>query len=248
MSVSRVIFSSVLIASMLSSSAEANPISTPFDYAFEIAIFNFPINGFLLLAVYFALVKRGANAMYFGTRSFVIVILCSTTIISLTGGLVDSVAYMTLSFPVHLVATCLIGVIAGVVVHRYLRLDFEASWVVAIVFFFVNLISWTLLASDAIVMIAWEYCAALWILSLAFMATLLIVAKEHQGGIAAKRYSALSDPPPTSRLPGTASSYPVKVTPWTPTSAVASNIVREIVLVSVFCFVMFYLAYFLWYL
>ncbi len=236
--------STVLLTS-LAESVSANPISTPFDYAFEIAVVNFPINGFLLLGVYFALIKRGAHIMYFGPRNFVIVFLMCTGIISFTGGIVDSAAYTTRSVPVFLVATALIGVIAGLVAHRYLRLEFEASWVVGVVFFTVNLASWSILANDTVIIIAWDFCIAIWIVSFLFFVTLLIVAKGHQGGIKARRYSAMSAPQPRPTFPSEPSAYPVKVRSPDVTET-SKGIVMESVVVAGCCLFMLMYAYTVW--
>lgn len=244
-SFTRVMPTAAVLLSFLSSPVAANPVSTPFDFAFEIAIFNFPINGFILLLVYFTLIKRGAHAMYFGPRNFAIIFLMCTAIISFTGGIVDSAAYMTLSIPVFIVATALIGMIAGIVAYRFLRLDFEASWVVGVVFFTVNLISWSLLASDAIIDIAYDYCAAIGMLFLAFLATLILLAMEHQGGTRARRYGAKPAPSHRPYLPEAASSYPVKVRHPDGTEETTGIVVESIVAAGC-CLSLLVFAYSIW--
>lgn len=245
MSMSRVLLTLAILTSSLSRPVSANPISTPFDYAVEIAAFNFPVNGFLLLALYFALVKRGAPATYYGPKNFFIVFLACTAIISFTGGIVDSAAYMTLSLPVFIVATILIGMIAGTVAFRYLRLGFEASWVVGVVFFVVNIMIWTLLASDAVIIIAWDYCYAIWFLFCIYLFILAVLSKEHQGGIQARRFGALSDPSPKPRQPDEVSAYPVKEQ-WSNGVGSSKAIVAEAVMVAGCCLFLLVFAYSVW--
>lgn len=202
----------VLVATvLLATPVRANPVATPWDYSFEIAFVNFPINGFLLLAVYFALRKRGAEAFPFGAWRFILIVLASTTIISCTGGMVDSAAFMTESLPVFLVATALIGVIVTTVALRYLRLDFEASLSMGLVFFVVNLMSWTVLMSDVYFDIAIDFCAAIWVIYALFLVTLVIVALKHYGGSVIMSYEipkGMRDKMPT---PGEIAAYQLSV-------------------------------------
>jgi hypothetical protein len=243
---SRVLLTVVFCATSLSRSVSANPISTPFDYALEIAVFNFPLNGFLLLALYFVLVKRGAPATHFGPKYFFILFLACTAIISATGGIVDSAAYMTFSLPVFIVATALIGMIAGIVAYRYLRLGFEASWVVGVVFFVVNLMSWTLLASDAIIIITYEYCYALWIVLILYLFILAVLAKEHQGGVRAVRFGTPTDPRQRP-IPGyQAETYPV-MDQWPSIADSTKTIVVEAVVLAGCSLLMLIFLYSVWF-
>ncbi len=203
---------SVLVATVYTATpVHANPYATPWDYSFEIAFFNFPINGFLLLAVYFALLKRGANAFPFGAWRFILVVLASTTIISCTGGMVDSAAFMTESIPVFLVATFLIGAIVTTVALRYLRLDFEASWAMGLVFFVVNLFSWTLLMGDAFFDIAIDFCATIWVIHSLFLVTLVIVALKHYHGSLIKSYEIPREMREGMPTPGEIAAYQLSV-------------------------------------
>jgi hypothetical protein len=212
----------------------ANPYATPWDYSFEIAFFNFPINGFLLLALYFALLKRGANAFRFGAWRFILVVLASSTIISCTGGMVDSAAFMTESIPVFLVATALIGAIVTTVALRYLRLDFEASWSMGLVFFVVNLFSWTMLMGDAYYDVAIDLCAVVWVLHSLFLVTLVILALKHSSGSVIKLYEKPREMRDGMPAPGEIAAYQLSVPPTEPQGRVDA-LVFEAWLVAIAC-------------
>lgn len=176
--------SSLLSAALLSSftgTVAANPVASPFDYAIDIAIFNYPINGFILLALYISLVRRGAAAGHLGPNYLFMLFLTSTAIISLTGGMVDSAAYTSDSAAVYLVATVLIGMITALVAQRYLRLEFQASLVVGLVFFVVNIVSWTILDGGFIFDIVNMNCNVMWTVFMAFVIVLFLITRFPQG-------------------------------------------------------------------
>ncbi len=159
----------------------ANPVASPFDFALDIAVFNYPINGFILLALYISLTRRGAAVGRLGPNYLFVLFLTSTAIISLTGGMVDSAAYTSDSVAVYLVATVLIGMITALVAQRYLRLEFQASLVVGLVFFVVNIVSWTILAGGFIFDIVNLNCSVMWTVFMTFVIVLFVITRFPHG-------------------------------------------------------------------
>lgn len=234
-----------LVATVLTATpVRANPYATPWDYSPEIAIVNFPINGFLLLVMYFALLKRGAVAYRFGAGGFILVFLASTGIISCTGGMVDSAAFMTESLPVFLVATALIGSIVTIVSLRYLRLDFNASWSMGLVFFVVNMMSWTVLMSDVYFDIAFDFCSIIMLLHVLFLITLMIVSLKHYGGSVFMKYEIPREMRESMPTPGEIAAYQLSV-PSTKPQKEVDAIVFESWIVAIACaFIMFFSVFF----
>jgi hypothetical protein len=233
--------SAMAIVSMASRVVSANPVASPFDYGIEIAAFNFPINGFLLLGIYAILITRRTKAHVFGPFKFFFLFLACTGIISFTGGIVDATAYYTESLPVFLVATALIGMIACLVAYRYLKMDFVASWVVGGFFLIVNLISWTLLASDIMIDVAWDHCYVIWVFTFVFVFVLLVFSMKHQGGSFAEPYGFEVEPWPPI-IPETPSEYPVKVPSRIPPIASDGLLVESLVVAGGCLCLVFYLS------
>lgn len=177
---------SVALLTSLTGTVLANPVASPFDYALDIAVFNYPINGFILLALYIALTRRGASVGHLAPNHLFLLLLTSTAIISLTGGMVDSAAYTSDSVAVYLVATVLIGMITALVVLRYLRLDLQASSVVGLVFFVVNIVSWTILARGYIIDVVTMNCSVMWTAFMLFVIALFLITRFPQGASRAK--------------------------------------------------------------
>ena len=167
---------------LLSGTVSANPIASPFDYAIEIAYVNYPINGLILLALYLLITPNGPNFVQMGPIKHTVLFLSVVGTISFTGAIVDSMAYTTMSLPVFLFACATIGLIVAIVSVRYLRMDLEDGAKVVIVFFFVNLMMWSAIASDLFMDAAWDYPTIIFLvyILLLVVVSLVIVIKRRK--------------------------------------------------------------------
>ena len=168
---------------LLSGTVSANPIASPFDYAIEIAYVNYPINGLILLALYLLITPNGPNFVQMGPIKHAVLFLSVVGTISFTGAIVDSMAYTTMSLPVFLIACAIIGLIVAIVSVRYLRMDLEDGAKVGIVFFFVNFMMWSAMASDLFLDIAWDFPGTLcgvYILLLVVVSFVIIIKRSKR--------------------------------------------------------------------
>lgn len=165
-----------IFISLTSGSVMANPIASPFDYVVEIAFVNFPINGWLLLAVYFLFKKLKNRPIAISAKIHFILFLAGVGIITFIGAIVDGAAYSTDSISVYVVATIMIGLIAAIVAHRYIRMEFKDSLFVGAIFFVINLAAWSFLMNGGLIDIAWFYTNLVWAMYISFFAALIILS------------------------------------------------------------------------
>ena len=138
-----------------------------------------------------------------------------------------------------------IGTIVTIVAFRYLCLDFEASWAMGVVFFIVNMISWTLLISEAYFLITYDFCAILWILHILFIVTLVIVAFNHQGEATFKRFGAPREKRETMPTPGEIAAYQIRAPPTEHRDRMKSLVV-EAWIVAIGCFLIMFFSFFIY--
>jgi hypothetical protein len=113
------------------------------------------------------------------------------------------------------------------------------------VFFIINLMSWTLLASDAIIDFTWDFCYVIWIVFALYLGSLAVMAKELQGGTVVRRYGPSTAPLPGQGRPEGASDYPVTMGSSSHDEKV-TGIVVEALVVAGCCLTLLVFAYSAW--
>ena len=162
----------------------ANPLPEgPFDYVYDIAFVNFPINGWLLLAVYILIKRLLKHPPPISAHKHFLLFITSVGTISFIGAIVDGAAYATYTFSVYLVATVMIGLVVAIVASRYVRMEFKASLLVGVFFFAVNLAAWSFFNREDITDIAWFYSYVVWAMYISFIIALIIVSIIQSRGL-----------------------------------------------------------------
>ncbi|MCK5413999.1 MAG: hypothetical protein KAJ35_01320 [Thermoplasmata archaeon] len=139
----------ILAGLMFSSTVSANPVSTPFDYTYEVFLFNLPLDGLLLLGMYVLFRLMGGNARPVGRHMHFIIFLTATVIIAASGALIDSVAFWVEEMDVYILSLALIASIATLCAMRYLEMGYLWSAITGVIFFLVNAMAWFTLGDPA---------------------------------------------------------------------------------------------------
>lgn len=142
-----VLLSAILVPTLASSTASANPIPGPFDIMHYIAFINFPFNGLILLyIVNLAHIRR--EELAFGPALFLRTFFLSVGVITFTGAFLDSL--LIYSHPLYLfLFAVIVGLVAGGVSHRYLGLGPRMVAITVSSFAVINLTVWLMLISIA---------------------------------------------------------------------------------------------------
>ncbi|NOQ53854.1 MAG: hypothetical protein GQ558_04520 [Thermoplasmata archaeon] len=135
------------------------------------------------MALYLLITPNGPNFVQMGPIKHAVLFLSVVGTISFTGAIVDSMAYTTMSLPVFLIACATIGLIVAIVSVRYLRMDLVDGAKVGIVFFFVNLMMWSAIASDLFMDAAWDYPTIIflvYILLLVVVSFVIVIKRRNR--------------------------------------------------------------------
>lgn len=184
-------------------SATADPIVTPFDYTFDLVFINFWVNGFILLFLYVHLVRMGAKPLPVEPRRFFAIFLQSVLIITFSGAIIDSIAFVGGTVSVSVVALALIMMTCILVSYRYLGMPLREAALIGVVFLVVNATMWAVLSED-IIWLGWDNPVLFILLDLAFIYALAIVSsKYHDIGRPSWRYDAMprDDGTPRGKTP-----------------------------------------------
>ena len=168
----------------VSGSAQANPIATPSSGIFKIAFLNLPINGFLLLGIYLAMIHLGKQPVYSRELDHFILFLSLVISITLIGAMIDIVAFYGQTISVRIVGASFIGLTTALLTYRYLQTDLRESLLVFVGFFTVNIVSWSLMEAEFIFDIERSYCAIVGVFIIVFLACLLYVSIILMRGMA----------------------------------------------------------------
>jgi hypothetical protein len=135
------VFPSLVIAS---SSVSANPIAepTPFDLTIKLVLPNLPINGFMLLVMYYLFIRVESMPVQQGMVKHYVAFMLSVSMLTFSGALIDTVAFVSEDQMVYLAAAALIGCTAVLVSYRYLKVTPRFSLYTGAFFFIVNMIAW----------------------------------------------------------------------------------------------------------
>ena len=139
----------ILACLMFSSTVSANPVSTPFDYTYEVFLFNLPLDGLLLLGMYVLFRLMGGNARPIGRLRHIVIFLMATVIIAASGAVIDSIAFGVEEMDVYIVSLVLIASIATLCAIRYLEMGYLWSTLTGVIFFLVNAMAWFTLGDPA---------------------------------------------------------------------------------------------------
>ena len=122
----------------------ANPISLPtkFDMTSDLVIPNFPINGLLLLVMYFLFVRMDGPPVQEGMVRHIVAFMISVAILTLSGALIDTVAFLSDDIGIYITSAALIGCISAGVSMRYLKVPLDFSLIIGLVFFVTNMVAW----------------------------------------------------------------------------------------------------------
>ena len=160
----------------VSGSARANPISPAFFGIFEIAFLNLPINGFLLLGFYLAMIHLGKQPVCSRELDHFILFLSLVISITLIGAMIDVTVLWSYSTWLSIVGAILIGSTTALLTYRYLQTDLRESLLVFVGFFTVNIASWSLIDAEFIFDLERNYFAVVWVFMILFLACLLYVS------------------------------------------------------------------------
>lgn len=138
----------ILILIATSTSVYANPSTPPppeFDRTIDLVLPNFPINGLILLGMYFAFLMKGDLVEPRGMLRHMVAFTLSVGVITFSGALIDTVAFLEDVLVIYLAAASLIACICTAVAYRYLRMSLVFSLLTGAVFFIVNLVAWAVI-------------------------------------------------------------------------------------------------------
>ena len=162
----------LMVALGVSGSAQANSLAPPNLGMFGIAFLNLPINGFLLLGFYLILIDLDKQPVGNSARDHFVIFLSLVISITLLGAMIDVTVLWGLStWPLY-VGAALIGLTTALLTYRYLQTDLRESLMIAVGFFVVNIVSWSLLNADILMGIDEQYCTVIWVFIILFLACL----------------------------------------------------------------------------
>ena len=134
-----------ILCALISGWAAANPVSAPppwFTESIDLVLPNFPINGLLLFGLYLGATLMGWRPDRMGILRYLVVSSVSVGIITFSGALIDTVAFLEDDLVVYLAAAALIACIVVGVSFRYLRMPIRYSIVAGTAFFIINIAAW----------------------------------------------------------------------------------------------------------
>ena len=160
----------------VSGSARANMLAPEFSGIFEIAYLNLPINGFLLLGFYLVMIHLGKQPVGNSVNDHFILFLSLVISITLVGAMIDVNVLWGESTWLPIVGAVFIGFTTALLTYRYLQTDLRESLTIAVGFFVVNIVSWSLMEAVFIFDMERNYCAVVWVFIILFLACLLYVS------------------------------------------------------------------------
>ena len=114
-----------------------------FDKTLDLVLPNFPLNGFMLLAIYLLFVYRKGVPNPQGFTRHIAAILLSVGVITFSGAIIDTVAFLEDDPFVYLAAALLIACISIFVAMRYVGIPLRYGLVGGGLFFTVNIVTWS---------------------------------------------------------------------------------------------------------
>jgi hypothetical protein len=123
-------------------SANAVEPPVPFDRTWDLVLPNFPVNGFLLMIVYVVFILIDGPPVQQGLSRHLFMFLVSIGIVTFSGALIDTVAFLQDELGVYLAAAALIMCIVFGVSQRYIRMNVKFSLIGGGIFFIWNMIAW----------------------------------------------------------------------------------------------------------
>ncbi len=138
------ILSAILFPSFVASANGVQP-SEPFDRTIDLVLPNFPVNGFMFLVIYFIFVLVDGPPVQQGLVRHLFSFLISIGIVTFSGALIDTVAFLEDDMGVYIAAAALIMCIVFAVCFRYLRMSLLFSVISGLAFFVWNMIAWVVI-------------------------------------------------------------------------------------------------------
>jgi hypothetical protein len=129
----------------ISPSAMANPVGNPLWGLYYLVPINLPINTFLLLLMYALFASSSGVRTRFGARRFFELFVYSTLIITVSGALIDGIAFATENLFMLPICAFFIGLVVYWVCNSVLDMSARWSLIAAINFFVINLLVWVLM-------------------------------------------------------------------------------------------------------
>jgi hypothetical protein len=175
------LFSGIVILVAVSTPTLANAVDPPprFDLTVDLIFPNFPLNGLLLLGMYFLFTLFGGPVKPEGYIRYIILTLFSVCLITFSGALIDTVAFLEDDTRVYLASASLIGIIVIGICYRYLRMELVFSLLAGFVFFAYNYVTWALLDDWFWTLV--DYYAFFTVLFIIFWSVLIFVAYWFHG-------------------------------------------------------------------
>lgn len=187
----------------LSAPASANGIITPFDYSFALIPANFPVNGLMVLAMYYIFVSFEGLPRPMGTMRHWLTTVLSVGIITFTGSLIDSAMITVDNLLFSHFAAFLIAFIVFQVVHRYLEMPYRWAAATGAVFFFANILMWSMSWESAEELDYYPWAlSALWIVfALLSLAVSTATNRRREGEVPGRPISPWSTPQDAPVIP-----------------------------------------------
>jgi hypothetical protein len=142
-----------------------------------IALINFPFNGlFLLLMVEMAHVRR--EDLAFGPASFMVTFFLSVGVITFTGAILDGLLIFS-DFVMLIPMAGAVGLVAALVVDRYLGLSRTMAAVTMVSFIILNILVWVMIIAIARMGVYIDEILESWWYLLPFYGLLVVLAAEY---------------------------------------------------------------------
>jgi hypothetical protein len=172
------VLSSLAAALAFSEPVAANPVAPPFIGAFDIAVINFSINGFLMMGLYVLLITFGRRPVVAMGVNHYVLLLALTVMITALGAMIDMLVRFGEGTPVKVVGAALVGCTTVLLCRHFLRTDRKESAIVFAGFFLINFVAWSLFGDYEIYFMESGVCAVIAVTSVLYLVTLALLTRE----------------------------------------------------------------------
>jgi hypothetical protein len=138
----------LLVLVALSMSVSGNGLTPPPPYyedTIDLVFPNFPLNGLLLVVMYILFVLMDGLPRPVGMLHHLVTFILAVAVITFSGALIDTVAFLEDDPRVYLAAALLIACICTGVAYRYLEISLSHSLLTGGAFFCYNIIAWAMI-------------------------------------------------------------------------------------------------------
>lgn len=134
----------ILIFIAISTAVSGNAVDPPppFEETIDLVFPNFPLNGLLLIIMYIFFGLFDGLPKPVGMLHHLVTFILVVAVITFSGALIDTVAFLEDNLGVYLAAAMLIACICIGVAYRYLHMSLRTSLLTGVVFFTYNMVVW----------------------------------------------------------------------------------------------------------